>query len=170
MILQTIYKELPSAVSLGYNSLKRLRQTAVALGRTGMDYVTDGRPSPPVLLRRSFERMGATYIKIGQLIASSPTLFPEAYVKEFQRCLDSTEPVPFRQMEKILSKELGRRYLRDIFSDINPEPLASASIAQVYAATLVTGEDVVIKIQRPGVQDILTTDLSLLLLTATVFE
>jgi aarF domain-containing kinase len=169
-MLGAIYKDFPSTLSLGFNAARRLRQTAFALGKTGLDYMTGSQPSIPVLMRTAFERMGATYIKVGQLIASSPTLFPESYVKEFQRCLDSTEPVNFAQMEKILKQELGRRHLLDLFSDIDPKPLASASIAQVYAARLYTGEDVVIKVQRPGVHDILTTDLNLLLLAATVLE
>jgi aarF domain-containing kinase len=170
MIFKTVYKEIPAAVMFGYNSLHRVRQTATALGKTGLDWVLGDHPAPPVLLRRIFERMGATYIKIGQLIASSPSLFPEMYVREFQRCLDQTTPVPFKQMEKILKKELGAAYMKDIFADINPVPLASASIAQVYAARLVTGEDVVIKIQRPGVKDILVTDLNLLFIAANIFE
>jgi predicted unusual protein kinase regulating ubiquinone biosynthesis (AarF/ABC1/UbiB family) len=114
--------------------------------------------------------MGATYIKLGQVIASSPSLFPEAYVKEFQRCLDSTEPVPYPVMEKILKKELGVRKLKQFFAEIDPHPLASASIAQVYAARLKTGEDVVIKIQRPGVEEILVTDMVFLQTAAQVFE
>lgn len=170
MILKTVYKEVPTAVMFGYNSIHRVQQTATALGKTGLDWLLGDRPAPPVLMRRAFERMGATYIKIGQLIASSPSLFPEIYVREFQRCLDQTTPVPFKHMEKILKKELGPGYMKDIFADINPEPLASASIAQVYAARLVTGEDVVIKIQRPGVKDILTTDLNLLFLAAIALE
>lgn len=170
MIFNTIYKEFPAAVSLGLSSVNRARQTAIALGKTGLDWVFDGQPAPPVLMRRTFERLGATYIKIGQLIASSPSMFPEAYVKEFHQCLDQTEPVPFRKMQKILINELGSRYMGEIFSEIDPSPIASASIAQVYAARLVTGEDVVIKIQRPGVKNILTTDLNLLIIAATVME
>jgi len=170
MILKTVYKELPAAVMFGYNSIHRVRKTAAALGKTGLDWMLEDHIDPPVLMRRAFERMGATYVKIGQLIASSPSLFPEMYVREFQRCLDQTTPVPFKHMEKILKKELGAGRLKDIFSDINPKPLASASIAQVYAARLVTGEDVVIKIQRPGVKDILTTDLNLLYIFANILE
>jgi len=147
-----------------------MSQTTTAIARTGLDYILDNRPPVPVLLRRAFERMGATYIKLGQLIASSPSLFPEKYVQEFQKCLDRTHPVPFRQMKKILTGELGRRYLKTIFSEIETEPLASASIAQVYAARLVTGEDVVIKIQRPDVEDILATDLNFLLIAANILE
>ncbi len=170
MIFQTIYKEVPSAVSFGFNSINRIRQTATALGKTGLDWVFDGQPSPPVLMRRAFERLGATYIKLGQLIASSPSLFPVEYVKEFHRCLDQTESVPFNQMHKILKSELGFGYMGEIFADIDPVPLASASIAQVYAAKLTSGEDVVIKIQRPGVKNILSTDLNFLYYSAVVLE
>ncbi len=170
MILQTIYKELPSAVSLGFNSINRIRQTATALGKTGLEWVFDGQPSPPVLMRKTFERLGATYIKLGQLIASSPSLFPDEYVKEFHSCLDQTEPVPFNQMHKVLKNELGAGYMGEIFDDIDPVPLASASIAQVYAAKLISGEDVVIKIQRPGVKNILSTDLNFLYYSAVIFE
>lgn len=169
-MLENLYNGLPAAVSLGINAVRRTRQAAFAVGRTGLDWLTDGRPAPPVLMRRGFERMGATYIKLGQFIASSPSLFPEAYVKEFQKCLDRTDPVPFPRMVKILKTELGPRCFTDIFAEIDPEPVASASIAQVYAARLKTGEDVVVKIQRPGVKDILTMDLNFLLLAAFVLE
>lgn len=169
-MIQELYKEIPSVVSLGFNGFKRIRQTASALAKTGLDWVLQGRPATPVLMRKAFERLGATYIKLGQFIASSPSLFPEAYVEEFQRCLDRTEPVPFDRMKKMLRKELGRRYQKDIFSHISTKPIASASIAQVYAARLVTGEEVVIKIQRPGVKDILTTDLNFLFFAANFLE
>ncbi|NOY68961.1 MAG: AarF/ABC1/UbiB kinase family protein [Deltaproteobacteria bacterium] len=169
MILD-IYKKLSPAIGHGVSSIKRLRQTAMAIGVTGVKWILDGRPASPVVMRQAFERLGATYIKLGQLIASSPSIFPESYVKEFQRCLDQTEPVPFVHMEKVLEQELGSRYLIDVFEHINPIPLASASIAQVYAARLKTGEDVVIKIQRPRVLETLTTDLNFLLFGATVLE
>ncbi len=170
MIFQTIYKELPSAITFGFNSMNRIRQTATALGKTGLEWVFGGQPSPPVLMRKTFERLGATYIKLGQLIASSPSLFPDEYVKEFHRCLDQTESVPFHQMHKILKNELGAGYMGDIFDEIDPVPLASASIAQVYAATLISGENVVIKIQRPGVKNILSTDLNFLVYSAVILE
>ncbi|PIE42626.1 MAG: kinase [Gammaproteobacteria bacterium] len=127
------------------------------------------RPPTPRLLRETFEKLGTTYIKLGQFIASSPSVFPEEYVEEFQLCLDKTSPVPFSVMEKVLEKELGKS-IGTIFADIDPVPLASASIAQVYAAKLVTGEDVVIKIQKPGVKDVLLTDLNFLFVGAKVLE
>ncbi|MBV1922158.1 MAG: AarF/ABC1/UbiB kinase family protein [Pseudomonadales bacterium] len=106
---------------------------------------------------------------MGQFIASSPSVFPDAYVEEFQLCLDKTQPVPFSIMRKVLEQELGKS-LESVFTEINPEPLASASIAQVYAAKLKTGEDVVIKVQKPGVENILLTDLNFLYVAAKLME
>jgi aarF domain-containing kinase len=63
--------------------------------------------SAPVALRKLFERLGATYIKLGQFIASSPTLFPKEYVLEFQKCLDQTEPVEWSVIKRVIEKEIG---------------------------------------------------------------
>jgi aarF domain-containing kinase len=119
-----------------------------------------GRRPPPQLLRAIFDDLGTTYVKIGQLVASMPSVFPREYVEAFQGCLDQTNPLPFRAMEKVLASELGDtgRYFRHI----EVEPLASASIAQVHAATLLDGTEVVIKIQRPDADRILRADLSML--------
>lgn len=154
------------------NALKgllRLTQTGAVLAGTGVNWLLGDRPPTPQLLRHTFEKLGATYIKLGQFIASSPSLFPEAYVAEFQHCLDKTTPLPFATMKAVLEKEL-KRPLRDIFAEIDEKPLASASIAQVHAARLVTGEQVVIKIQKPGVENILLTDLNFLYFTAKLLE
>lgn len=120
-------------------------------------------------LRKLFERLGATYVKLGQFIASSPTLFPAEYVREFQQCLDSTGSVSFADVRKIIENDLGRP-LSDIYESINPVPLASASIAQVHTAKLKTGEDVVVKVQKPGIEEVLKTDLGFIFLAARVLE
>lgn len=154
------------------NSLKgafRIGQTLSVLGRTGLDWVRGDRPPAPRLLRQTFESLGATYIKLGQFIASSPTFFPKAYVEEFQYCLDKTPSLPFGVIKRILRDELGRP-LDEIYAEIDPVALASASIAQVHAAKLVTGEDVVIKVQKPGVENILLTDLNFLYLGSRILE
>jgi aarF domain-containing kinase len=154
------------------NALKgllRLSQTGLVLAQTGVGWLLGERPPVPQLLRQTFERLGATYIKLGQFIASSPSLFPEAYVTEFQHCLDKTTPLPFSTMREVLQREL-KRPLAEVFSHIDEMPLASASIAQVHAATLVTGEPVVIKIQKPGVENILLTDLNFLYFAARLVE
>lgn len=154
------------------NALKgllRLTQTGSVLAGAGMGWLLGDRPPAPRLLRQTFEKLGATYIKLGQFVASSPSLFPEAYVTEFQHCLDKTTPLPFSIMRSVLEQEL-KRPLGEIFSEIDEKPLASASIAQVHAARLVSGEQVVIKIQKPGVENILLTDLNFLYFTARLVE
>ena len=130
--------------------------------------------STPVALRKLFERMGATYIKLGQFVASSPTLFPNDYVLEFQKCLDSTEPLEWSVIEKVIERELklnGRgRTISSVFERIDSTPLASASIAQVHTAKLKTGEEVVIKVQKPSIDEALKADLSFIYVASRVLE
>lgn len=121
------------------------------------------------VLRKLFERLGATYVKLGQFIASSPTVFPADYVREFQQCLDSTTTIPFETVKKIIEDDLGRP-ASCVYSFLDPKPLASASIAQVHAATLLTGEDVVVKIQKPGIEEVLKTDLGFIYLGSRILE
>lgn len=147
----------------------RIGQTAMVVGGQGARWLGGDRQPLPRLMRETFERLGATYVKLGQFIASSPTFFPRAYVDEFQHCLDQTRPLPYAVMERILREELGTA-VDTQFSRIDRTPLASASIAQVHGARLATGEEVVLKIQKPGVSNILLTDLNFLYLSARVVE
>jgi len=156
-------------VSNGIKGVFRIGQTLSVLGRTGVNWVRGDRPPAPRLLRQTFESLGATYIKLGQFIASSPSFFPKEYVEEFQNCLDKTPSLPFSVIRKIIRDELDQP-LEQVYSDIDPVALASASIAQVHAARLVTGEDVVIKVQKPGVENILLTDLNFLYASAKILE
>ena len=87
----------------------------------------------PMLLRRFAEDMGPTFIKFGQIIASSTGVFPKRWSEEFQKCLDRVRPFPFAEVERILAEELGAEAAQ--LTDIDPTPLASASIAQVHAAS-----------------------------------
>jgi len=121
-----------------------------------------------VALRKLFERLGATYVKLGQFVASSPSLFPKEYVLEFQKCLDSTEPLEWNIIQSIIEKELGP--IGDNFSFIDRTPLASASIAQVHVAKLRTGEEVVIKVQKPQIDDLLKADLNFIYIASRVLE
>ncbi|PKU70006.1 putative aarF domain-containing protein kinase [Dendrobium catenatum] len=114
--------------------------------------------------------MGATYIKLGQFIASAPTIFPAEYVEEFKSCFDRAPAVPFNVIESILREELGRP-LDSIYEYVDPVPIASASIAQVHGARLRTSrEEVVIKVLKPGIEDILVADLNFVYITARIFE
>ena len=123
----------------------------------------------PVELRQAFETMGVTYIKLGQFIGSSPSLFPEEYVEAFQDCFDRTPEHSFALIRSVIENELEQP-IDAVFSRINEKPLASASIAQVHAATLKTGEPVVIKVQKPGVEATIDVDLNILLLATRIVE
>ena len=118
--------------------------------------------TPPVLLRKLFDKLGATYIKLGQFIASSPSIFPPEYVEEFQKCLDKTTPVPYEVIYGTIKQELTQP-VDEVYSYIDPTPLASASIAQVHRAILrASKKEVVVKVLKPGVIDIITTDMNFL--------
>ena len=114
---------------------------------TGRRYVELTRP----LMARLFcEDMGPTFIKFGQIIASSSGLFPERYTSEFQKCLDRVRPFGFDAVKQIIEADLGDEKAAQL-TDVDPKPLASASIAQVHTASLSDGTKVVVKVQRPGV-------------------
>jgi len=153
----------------GLRSVARVGETAVIAARAGIKYATE-KPSNAKLMRETFESLGSTYIKLGQFIASTPSLFPREYVEEFQGCLDQTPSLPFSYVQGVLASEFAGRDLGEIFASIEEKPLASASIAQVHAAKLVTGEDVVIKVQKPGVETILYTDLNVLHWATKILE
>jgi aarF domain-containing kinase len=156
--IQTTVARNISLAELGLRGSLRVAQTITRVSPRAMRWGMQRKRPPPRELRELFEALGATYIKFGQFIASSPSLFPKEYVDEFQQLLDQTSPIPFRTISKIIEEDLGKP-LAEVYSHIDPEPLASASIAQVHAATLLSGEDVVVKVQKPGVQAIITVDL-----------
>ncbi len=121
----------------------------------------------PEIMRHAFEELGPTYIKLGQLVASSEGLFPERYCEEFRKCLDQVRPFGFADVERILREELGRDPA-EVFSSIESAPLASASIAQVHVARLLDGQEVVIKVQRPQIATLVEADLRVLKLVARI--
>ena len=137
-------------------------------GALGLWYVTDrrkgGEASVAGLSRRlrvAFEKLGPTYIKLGQIIASGDGVFPPALVAEFKWCRDQVPPEPWPVVERVLTEELGRP-LPQVFASVEHTPLAAASIAQVHAATLRDGTPVVIKVQRPSVARRVRQDLAVM--------
>ncbi|MCK6531682.1 MAG: AarF/UbiB family protein [Polyangiaceae bacterium] len=117
--------------------------------------------SLPRAVRLAFERLGPTYVKLGQLVASGEALFPPAFSAEFQRCLDRVPAFSFEQVKRTLAAELGEGELAR-FRSIDSVPMAAASIAQVHAATLDDGQEVVIKIQRPRLAEVVGADVVLM--------
>ena len=175
--LQELVRDLAEvAASAGPRGAFRGIQAADAVARVVRQAVAEalrpgGRaPSAPALLRRVFEALGATYIKLGQFIASSPSLFPEEYVVEFEALLDRTEPVPWPTIKRSIERELGGP-LEKFFESVDETPLASASVAQVHAAVLKGSRaDVVVKVRKPGVDATLAADLGFLYAAARVAE
>src|SRR5437867_524624 len=120
-------------------------------------------------LRRAFEELGPTYVKLAQIIASSPGLFPEVLADEFKACLDAVPPAPYEQVEAVIREDLGSAPEK-LFAEFSREPLASASVAQVHTARLDDGEEVVVKVQRPGIVSRLKRDLRILMRISRVLE
>jgi predicted unusual protein kinase regulating ubiquinone biosynthesis (AarF/ABC1/UbiB family) len=118
---------------------------------------------------KTFADLGPTYVKFGQIIASSPGAFGEQLSREFRSLLDSVPPADTAEVHKLLAAELGADP-SELFASFDEEPFASASIAQVHFATLHTGEEVVVKIQRPGIRRRVAADLQILKRFAQVAE
>lgn len=125
--------------------------------------------SAPERLRLAFEELGPTFIKLGQLLATRPDLVPEEFALEFSKLHDQVQPLKFEVIEAVLLREIGPDYKIKII-EVEPEPLGSASIAQVHLAKLASGEDVVVKVQRPQIEQIISDDLSVLYLLAELVE
>lgn len=109
-------------------------------------------------LREAAEYLGPTYIKLGQIISSGEGLFPSELVEEFKKCRDQVPAEPFDVVRRTVEEDLGAR-LEDVFASFEETALAAASIAQVHVATLLTGEQVVVKVQRPSVSQFVRKDL-----------
>jgi ubiquinone biosynthesis protein len=110
-------------------------------------------------LRVSFQTLGPTYIKLGQILSSGEGLFPAELVSEFRLLRDRVPPEPFEAVRAVVEEDLGAP-LEDLFLRFERTPLAAASIAQVHAATLRSGEEVVVKVQRRAVASTVRTDLA----------
>src|SRR5690349_14538335 len=111
-----------------------------------------------VRFRQTLEELGTTYLKLGQLLSSRPDLLPDVYIDELGKLVDDVPAAPFAEIERIVHEELGA----GPFVRIDPEPLATASIAQIHRALLRDGRDVVVKVRRPGVREQVEVDLDLL--------
>ena len=118
-------------------------------------------PGKPEEFARDLERLGPTFIKLGQLLSTQTAFIPEPYLHSLEELQDQVKPFPFEEAERILEEELGGR-IKKMFRAFDPEPLAAASLAQVHRAETHDGQDVVVKIQRPGVRKIVAEDLEVL--------
>lgn len=112
-------------------------------------------------LTRAFEELGACFIKLGQLLSTRPDLLPEPYISSLTRLQSMVAPVPGWQIVQLIEEDLHAP-LPEIFVSFDLQPLATASIAQIHKATLPDGSQVVVKVQRPGVQQQVEVDIAVL--------
>lgn len=123
----------------------------------------------PTRLRLSFEELGPTFVKFGQLMASRPDLIPQDYIDEMSLLQDQVQPLDYKIIEQVLSEDLGADW-KKYFQTIEEKPLGSASIAQVHRAQLINGDKVVLKVQRPGIVLTINDDLNVLYFIAELLE
>ncbi|MFN3920682.1 MAG: ABC1 kinase family protein, partial [Methylohalobius sp.] len=112
-------------------------------------------------IRRALEEMGPTFIKLGQILATRVDLFPPDWIAEFEKLQDQVPPLPFEALRPQLEEDLGAP-VEQVFAEFKTEALAAASIAQVHLARLFSGERVIVKIRRPGIEEVVEADLRLL--------
>jgi len=129
----------------------------------------EDKRKPEVRLRKTLERLGPTFVKFGQLLSVRPDLVPIRYAKELSKLQDSVPSFSTDDVKKIIHHELGRPVTK-VFKQFEETPLASASISQVHRATMHDGSQVVVKVQRPGIENIMKEDIDLLLLLAHHLE
>jgi len=119
-----------------------------------------------IRFREALEELGTTFVKLGQLLSSRPDLLPDVYIDELSTLVDDVEPLPFAPLREAIAEDIGLEH----FASIDEQPLASASIAQIHAALLKSGREVVVKVRRPGIVEQVALDLDLLRKTASVAE
>ncbi|MBV6340414.1 ABC1 kinase family protein [Candidatus Magnetobacterium casense] len=118
-------------------------------------------------LRRAFAELGPSFIKLAQILSSRPDLITEKYANEFEKLQDEVPPFDFTEVRQIIETDL-KVPLEGVFASIDEQPIAAASISQVHNATLNDGTRVVVKVQRPGIREIIETDISIMKFLSTL--
>ncbi|HZX96118.1 MAG TPA: AarF/UbiB family protein [Myxococcales bacterium] len=169
--------------------LRRLREISVVVVRHGFGELWDRAKIWDVLGRRevhapareaarattarrfrdTLAELGPTFIKLGQILSSRPDILPKDFISELSSLQDSAAPMPVDLVFKLIEQGLGRP-VPELFGSIDPTPMASASIAQVHRARLSSGEEVVVKVQRPGIEEQIRSDTDLLFYLARFLE
>ncbi len=118
--------------------------------------------SEALRLRLALEELGPTFIKFGQILSTRHDLVPKEYIEELEKLQDNVPPFEFSEAKNVIEREFEEK-IEDIFRTFNPEQIAAASIGQVYRATLYQGEEVAVKVMRPGIETIIETDIAILM-------
>ncbi|MDQ1382847.1 MAG: ubiquinone biosynthesis protein, partial [Actinomycetota bacterium] len=129
---------------------------AAATDGLGVDATEDAQQ-----LTAELEAMGPTFVKLGQLLSTRADLLPPSYLKALSRLQDKVEPVPFDDIERVVTTELGMRISR-AFSEFSAEPAAAASLGQVHHALLRDGRPVAVKVQRPDIRERIVDDMEVI--------
>jgi ubiquinone biosynthesis protein len=155
------YKEIVRLLwKYGRSDLVRQMNADEGLDRTEPETVEGVEPIPEQLAD-DLEAMGPTYVKLAQILASRPDLIPEKYMVALARLQDNVKPFSFEEVEKVITAELGVR-LSKAFLSFERKPIAAASLGQVHLARLRDGRPVVVKVQRPDIQDQIAQDFEVL--------
>lgn len=155
----------------GFGSLVRQAGLEAASGEAGPGSPAPGSSTVPFArrLRLVLAELGPTFVKLGQVLSVRPDIVPAEVIAELETLQDSVPPAPWDEVAAVLERELGGA-LHERFTGVEEVPLASASIAQVHAATLATGERVAVKVQRPGIEARIRSDLHILYTLAHFVE
>jgi ubiquinone biosynthesis protein len=134
-------------------------------------YLKTRRPkiSAPLIARETLESLGPTFVKFGQFLSIRPDLVPAAFCNEFRKLQDKVPPFSFAHVKKELEKELKRDHT-EVFSEFDETAVAAASVSQVHRARLRTGEEVAVKVQRPGIREEMEEDILIMLFFAIILE
>lgn len=161
-------------VRYGFGDVVRRLGMAGALERAGRllrsEHVAElATLSPPERVRRAFEEMGPSFVKLGQLLATRVDLFAPEWITEFEKLQNQVPAVPFDAIRGQVEQDLGRP-IPEVFARFDEAPLAAASIAQVHRAALMDGTEVAVKVRRPGIRDTVDADMRLLQRLARIIE
>ena len=155
------YKDIAALlIKYGRSDLVKHDELEAALREQSHALATTTEPKAAELAS-DLERLGPTFIKLGQLLSTRGDLLPEPYLEALARLQDQIAPFSFDEVEQIVSSELGAR-ISKLFAEFDREPTAAASLAQVHRARMRDGREVVVKVQRPGVRETIVEDLEAL--------
>lgn len=174
-------------LSSTYHHAKRYRQIMNVLIKYGFGYIVEkaGIILPKGITRENvdptgkmttaqkvvmmLQELGPTYVKLGQVLSTRPDLIPEDYIEELKKLQDNVAPFSFKEAKNQIEEDLGAN-TDQVFLSIEEKPLAAASIGQVHRAVLKNGQEVVVKVRRPGIDKIITADLEIMLNLARLVE
>jgi len=187
--IRAVYSNLRAART-AIKDFARFEQIVAVLARHGLGHIVEAwdlqdrfllslviarrdpeqeKKSIHVRITEALQALGPTFVKLGQILSTRPDLIPQALCQAFSKLQDQVQPITFAEARAVVESSLGRP-LNEVFEHFDERPLACASIAQVHVARLKSGEEVVVKVQRPGIRDTVDSDLNILHFVARKLE